>query len=233
MTFDLKINALIFDFDGLILDTEGPILQAWQETYRQHGFELPLEQFNTTIGTYEVDFDPWVHLQELAGNSLDAAAILPAREARERELISRQLMLPGVRQYLQDARRLGLKLGLASSSMRQWVFCYLESLGLSSCFDCIRVKEDVRLTKPYPDLYLAAAACLGVPPQQAIAFEDSPNGILAARRAGIYCVAVPTPLTRPLDLSGANRMIDSLADLPLEKLLEIVETDIALGKQNQ
>lgn len=215
------IEALIFDFDGLILDTETPIYQSWQELYRAHGCELPLEKWATVIGTYEEPFDPFAHLQELAG-PLEARVVLAQREQREKTLIAGQTPRPGVEAYLRDARRLGLKIGLASSSPCSWVAGHLERLGLIGYFDCLRARDDVKVTKPDPALYLAALDCLGVPAESALALEDSPNGVLAARRAGIFCVAVPNPLTRLLPLDHANLRVESLAEMPLSELLRQV-----------
>ena len=218
------IHAIIFDFDGLILDTEGPIFQSWQEAYRQHGQELLLEKWAAVIGTYEESFDPWTHLQKLVGHPLEAQAVLAPRLAREQQLIARQPVLPGVQEYLQDAARLGLKTGLASSSPHRWVAGHLQRLGLMHYFQCIRTRENVRITKPDPELYISAAAGLGVHPEQAIALEDSPNGVLAAKRAGLYCVAVPNSLTRLLPLDQADLRIESLAEIPLERLLAQVNS---------
>ena len=127
--------------------------------------------------------------------------------------------LPGVTDLIQSARRQGLKLAVASSSERAWVFGHLERLGLLGLFDCLRVREDVRRTKPDPELFLSAAACLGVKPEQALVFEDSAHGITAARAAGMHCVAVPTLLTRGLDLSQADLRLDSLEQVSLAELL--------------
>jgi HAD superfamily hydrolase (TIGR01509 family) len=124
-----------------------------------------------------------------------------------------------VEQYLQDARRLGLKIGLASSSSCAWVTGHLRRLGLLDYFDCICARDDVRLTKPDPQLYTLAASRLEVDPGEAVAIEDSPNGILAAKRAGLHCLAVPNELTRQLSLDQADLCVESLADFPLEKLL--------------
>ena len=141
------------------------------------------------------------------------------RKAREAALLSAQSIRPGVVETLQTARRIGLKIGLASSSPCRWVTGNLERLGLIDYFECIRCQDDVQLTKPDPELYLAAAACLEVPPVEAIAIEDSPNGVTAAKRAGMFCVAVPNDLTSGLRLDHADLRLDSLADLPLEELI--------------
>ena len=219
----MMIRALIFDFDGLILETEGPIFQSWQEMYRRFGGSLSLEKWATVIGTYEEPFDPFEDLQEQIGRRLDAAEVLPVRHQREAELVAQQQIRPGVEQYLQDAQEIGLKIGLASSSPCKWVTDHLTRLGLIDYFGCIRGKDDVKITKPDPALYLSAAAGLGVPPQQAIALEDSPNGVLAAKQAGMFAVVVPNELTRQLPLEHADWRLESLADLSLRELIQIAE----------
>jgi len=211
-------RALVFDFDGLILDTEGPEFKAWQEIYAAHGCHLALETWAVCIGTRGA-FDPYADLAALAGRALDTAAIRAAHEARVGELIGLEPVRPGVRDYLNAARRLGLGLAVASSSSRQWVAGHLERLGLADRFDVLRCAEDVPRVKPHPDLYVAALDALGAAPVAAIALEDSPNGVLAAKRDGLFCVAVPNPLTAKLDLSAADIRLASLDELPLPALL--------------
>lgn len=212
------IKALVFDFDGLILETEGPIYQSWQEQYAEYGIPLPLETWGQIIGTSD-HFDVFGELERQAGGKLDREAVIARQKARETALVEGQPVRPGVEQYLQDARRLGLKIGLASSSSCAWVTGHLRRLGLLDYFDCICARDDVRLTKPDPQLYTLAVSRLEVAPGEAVAIEDSPNGILAAKRAGLHCLAVPNELTRQLSLEQADLCVDSLADFPLEKLL--------------
>ena len=217
------IRALVFDFDGLILETEGPIFISWQELYASYGFPLPFEVWATTIGSAEAEFDPARELERLVGQSLDWTAIEPARQRRELALISEQPLLPGVEQTLQEARRMGLKLGLASSSTCKWVNGHLRERGLRPYFEVVRAADDVRLTKPDPELYLAVLSALGVCGAEAVALEDSPNGIRAAKAAGMTCVAVPNHLTRQLTLDEADLRLESLAEMSLESLLEKVD----------
>ena len=125
-----------------------------------------------------------------------------------------QQLLPGVRDLVSYARGRGIKLAVASSSNRAWVEGLLQKRGVGDDFDCICCREDVARTKPYPDLYLAALACLGVRALETAALEDSPNGIAAARAAGIYVVALPNPVTAELDLSAADSRLESLAAIP-------------------
>jgi HAD superfamily hydrolase (TIGR01509 family) len=217
------IRAVIFDFDGLILDTEVPEFQTWQEIYQAHGCELALEAWATGLGTSADAFDPCAHLAAQLGLSVDREAIQHRRRQRYRELLKAQSVLPGVREYIAEAKRLGLHLGVASSSSREWVVGHLTELGLSAYFDCIKCRDDVPRVKPDPALYRAVVETFALQPSQAIALEDSPNGIAAAKRAGLFCVAVPNPLTRQLSLAHADLLVSSLADFPLLQLLEHVQ----------
>lgn len=213
------IRAVIFDFDGLILDTEAPIFQSWQEIYQVYGLSLTIEEWSKIIGGNDYPFNP---LERLPA-SADRQTIAEQQRRQESDLIARQPVLPGVTAYLQDARRLGLKIGLASSSPCDWVTGHLRRLGLIQYFDCILASDDVRRTKPDPELYLAVLAALDVPPVQAFALEDSPNGIRAARQAGLFCVAVPNHITRQMDTTHADLHLDALSDLPLEALIARIE----------
>jgi HAD superfamily hydrolase (TIGR01509 family) len=213
------VKLLVFDFDGLILDTEVPDFQCWQEIFEAHGGRLDLETWAHCIGTANV-FDAFDHLVQQTGLTLDRAAVDERRRRRFAELMEGEGVRPGVCDYLDAAGALGIKLGVASSSSRQWVGGHLTRFGLIDRFHAIRCSDDVQRVKPDPELYRAVCEALGVEPRHAVAFEDSPNGIRAAKAAGMACVAVPNPLTARLDLSGADLRLDSLADLPLAELLK-------------
>jgi HAD superfamily hydrolase (TIGR01509 family) len=226
-----SIKALIFDFDGLILDTEVPDYSAWQEIFHDYGHELPLSVWSECVGRAGNFFDPIDHLQRLEevamvpqlekhlGRPLEPEALLARQRARHQELIEAETVLPGIEDYIKEARRAGLKLGIASSSKREWVEGHLERLNLRDGWDCLSCWGEVERAKPHPDLYLAALAALEVQSEEAIAFEDSPNGVRAAREAGIFCVAVPNPLTAQLDLGGADIVLKSLQEVALTELL--------------
>jgi HAD superfamily hydrolase (TIGR01509 family) len=218
------IQALIFDFDGLILDTELPEYRSWVETFAAYGASLPLSTWAEGIGVGAAEtFDPYDLLVEQLGRPLDRDAIRSQRRARFAERMAGQPLLPGVEAYIRGARERGLKLGIASSSSRSWVVGHLEQLGIAAFFQSVTCTEDVALTKPAPDLYLACLKALGVEASQAIALEDSPNGVRAAKRAGLFCVAVPNALTGQLTFEGTDLQISSLAELPLEELLAQAE----------
>jgi len=215
----MSIRALVFDFDGLILDTESTDFQSWQEVYLAHGRELRLEAWADCIGRPAGHFDPCEHLESFSRVPIDRERIRAHRGARLRELNLRQPILPGVLDYLRAARGLSLRIGLASSSDRAWVRGHLERLRLLHYFDAIKCLEDTGAHKPDPAPYLAVLEALGVAPGEAVAFEDSPHGIASAKAAGMVCVAVPNPVTRCLDVSRADHLLKSLASLPLPALL--------------
>jgi HAD superfamily hydrolase (TIGR01509 family) len=217
------IEALVFDFDGLILDTEGPIFQTWQELYQEYGCQLTLADWENCLGSAEGTNMFYDNLEEQLGQPVDMETIAPRLQARELEMIEAQPVLPGVSEYIQRAGQLGLKLGVASSSTCKWVTGHLEQRGLRESFQCVLGSDDVKATKPDPDLYLSVVECLEVSAEQTIAFEDSPHGVTAAKRAGLYCVAVPNPLTRQLRLDHADLLLESLDDLSLDELILKVE----------
>ena len=215
------IKALLYDFDGLILDTETPEVIAWQEVYSRYGVEFPVLLWGSIVGGDGNDtFDPVRYLSEQAGQQVDGDLMRADKRVRDRQLVAEQGALPGVEDTLQAAARLGLRCAIASSSTHAWVDTQLKRLGLYQYFDAILCREDVQRVKPDPQLFLAAAQALGVSPQEALVFEDSPNGVQAARSAGIRVVAVPNPVTALLGIEGADLLLDTLADFTLEEMLE-------------
>lgn len=212
-------KAIVFDFDGLILDTEGPVYRSWLEVYEAHGEELPFERWVQIVGSTTIGFHPQHHLEERLGRPLPQQ-VLEQRIGRRTELVLAEKVLPGVVELIDAAREAGMKLGVASSSTAEWVTGHLARLGILDRFDCVRCRDDVVKAKPEPDLYLAVLECLGVTAGEAFAIEDSPNGVAAAKSAGLRCVAIPNPITSGLDLTRADLVVASLADLTLAGLVE-------------
>jgi len=214
------IKALIFDFDGLILDTETPELLVWQKVYREHGQELTARTWGQIVGgTAASSFEPASHLAALTGNNLDIEGLKARVRGESLAQIHRQPPLPGVRELIDDARQRGLKLAVASSSPHDWVDAHLARLGLLSSFDVIKAREDVPRTKPEPDLFLAALSGLDILPDQAVVLEDSPNGVRAAKRAGLFVVAVPNPVTESLLFEREDLRLSSLKEISLSELM--------------
>jgi HAD superfamily hydrolase (TIGR01509 family) len=217
----MPIRAFLFDFDGLILDTEFASRAGWQRLYREHGHELPADLWATLVGTTHAPWDPMTHLEELVGEPLEREALNERRYAHEIALIEAEELRPGISEYIAAARRHGLKRAIVSSSTRRWVDMHLERLEEAVGWDAICTADrDPERAKPSPTLYLEALDLLGVAASEAVAFEDSPNGVLAAKAAGVFCVAVPNEVTRGLGLeeAGADLVLDSLADLSPDDL---------------
>ena len=216
----MAIRAFLFDFDGLIVDTETASRAGWQWLYRQHGHELPPEKWALMVGTVG-GWDPWRHLEELVGEPLEREPLNERRNAHELTLLEAEGLRPGISEYLAAAERHGLRRAIVSSSSRRWVDMHLKRLERAVGWDAIVTADhDAERAKPRPTLYLEALDLLGVAPDEAIAFEDSPNGALGAKRAGIYVVGIPNSVTRDLGLAGtADLVVDSLADLPPDELL--------------
>lgn len=219
------IKALIFDFDGLILDTETPYIEVWKEIFAENGFEYPKEQWSLTIGGWgESTFDPAAELYKLSGSKIDLEGLRRRHQARSDQLILQEPVLPGVKQYLADGQRLGVRLAIASSSERSWVVPHLSRLGIVQYFEKIITGDDVApgRTKPHADIFQKALAALALRPEEAVVLEDSPNGIKAAKAAGMFVVGIPNPSTEQLQMEGADILLRSLADMPLEELLRRV-----------
>ena len=220
----MPTRGLLFDFDGLLVDTETPARLAYEELYREHGHELPLDRWATLVGTIGADFDPDAHLEELVGAPLDKVALTERRRAREFELCDLEDLRPGIADYLTEAERRALKTAIVSSSTTEWIDRHLRRLDRLDHWDAIvAANGDAARAKPQPDLYREALDRLGLQPPDAIAFEDSVNGIRAAKAAGIFVVAVPNPITETFALDEADLLVRSLADVRLGELLERVD----------
>ncbi len=206
------IEAVVFDFDGLVLDTEVPVYASWCAAFEAHGATPPtVEEWSVTIGTADsVDMHAW--LAERASLPIDRDAMDVARRAHRDTLLETEQVRPGVVEWLTEAEAASLGLAIASSSPDDWVEGHLARLGLRERFAFVVTAGDTYRGKPAPDTYVEACARLGVEPRHALAVEDSPNGITAAKAAGLRCIGVPNEMTATLDLSAADLLLRSLAD---------------------
>jgi len=215
----LTIKGIIFDFDGVILDTEVPEYQSWQELYTEFDQYLTIEKWATYIGAGVNAFDPFEYLEELIGKKLDEKELKTRRFDRSQELLEKQELIPNVLDFIENARKNGLKLAVASSSDRPWVEGHLRKYGIFELFDIVHTCEDVENVKPDPALFLTALKSLKIDKTEALVIEDSPNGILAAKRADLFCVCIPNQITSQMDTSMADIQLVSLAELNVDGLL--------------
>ena len=219
------IRALLFDFDGLILDTVVPEFLSWKHVFDNHGFPLTPERWveHTDSGASHASFSPYDTLEALLGTPIDRDTIRTMRRMRFAELMAVNELLPGVESRLREARESGMKVGLVTNSRREWIEDYLVRFALIPRFDAIVTADAAINTKPDPELYLTALSLFGVEAEEALALEDSSNGITAAKAAGIFCVAVPNQVTRLSRLENADLILSSLADRTLRELLQSIE----------
>lgn len=219
------LQAVIFDFDGLILETETPEVRSWEEVFRHYGAEYPEWYWRFTLGrgAEQVMKRPYDLLVE-QGARADEEEVLQMRGHILSRMLSELEVMPGVLDRIVEARSLGLKVGIASSSKHAWVDGHLERLELLQHFDRTVCADDVERAKPFPDLYLCCCERLGSEPARTVAFEDSVNGTKAAKEAGLYVIAVPTHLTIREELE-ADLIVDSLAEVSLKDIAPLLSAN--------
>lgn len=225
----MKIQSVIFDFDGVILDTEQARYDAWEAIYQSFGHTLPVDIWIKSIGRSKYAVDPFELLQKLTGKSLDTEKIRDLQRTKSYENVRGLPLLPGVKKCILEAVALKLKVGIASSSSRIWVQRHLKERGLLKYFDVLVCKEDTDYHKPSPFHYLTALKKLNCSPDYSVAIEDSPLGIESAIKSGMYCIAVACNLTKNMDLSGAHRIEESLQNVSFARIMNSVDKKIRNG----
>lgn len=206
----IQPQGIIFDFDGVLVDTEWAIFSSWADLYAREGQQLSLRDYSACLGAGYSGWDPARHLEQLTGKSFDWAQENAARHDRIDAELSHQSLMPGAAELLDWCRRMGIGITIASSSSRHWVSGWLKRLGVAHYFPRIFCRTDGYPVKPDPALFLAARSYLNLPAEACLVIEDTENGIRAARHAGIPCLAVPNRLTALCDLSQADYHADSL-----------------------
>jgi len=217
------LQGILFDFDGLILDTETPIFQAWKEKFKEHGKELLLAEWAEILGKSTDHLGPIeVFLNEFPDESKRAEITQEVKQT-ELELVHQKRPLPGVEDLIIKAKERGLMLGIVSSSDQDWVHSHLKRLGLMEYFDHTSCADEVEIAKPNPELYNLGLKKTGLAREKVLVLEDSPNGVLAAKRAELFCVAVPNQLTiqLPFDNDGGepDLVLASLLEFPWDELM--------------
>ena len=210
--------AALLDFDGLILQTEASGYAVLRALFAARGVEYRLDEYLQIVGTTNEVLDPFDLLARRTGRTEERAALVAERAAVEDRLNAALSPLPGVVALLDQAATLGWSLAVVSSSTHDWVERHLRHVGLHDRLRSRICRGDAPRAKPAPDLYLEALRRLGLSARDAVAFEDSYNGSIAAVRAGIRCIAVPHALTRGQDFSHCERIVASLSEIDLASL---------------
>ncbi|MBW2424669.1 MAG: hexitol phosphatase HxpB [Deltaproteobacteria bacterium] len=227
MRSDGRERALIFDMDGVLIDSEPLWRQAEIETFAEVGLALSEEDCLQTQGLrIDEAVGWWFERRPWSGRACEDVA--RAVEARVIELVGlASEPLPGVTEAFEAARSSGWRLALASSSARRLIDAVLEHFGWSDSFEQIHSAEEEEHGKPHPAVYLTTAAMLGIEPERCVAIEDSANGVAAALAAGMRCIAVPAlEVAEDPRLAIATRRLESLHHLP-DALEELIREDTA------
>lgn len=206
-------SAVLFDFDGILVDTEWEIYQAWLETFQNHGQDLPLSLYTRCIGS---DFDAWspkLHLEDLTQLQFDWIKMDEQRQIRIRSGLSQHGPIDGVVEVLKLLNQRRIPIAVVSSSSHNWVDGWLEKLGLIGFFQEIVCRGDALKIKPAPDLFLEAARRLKINPADCLVIEDSLNGLNAAKAAGMMAWIVPNRVTSGLDFTEADRVFSGFAEM--------------------
>ena len=212
-------RAIIFDMDGVLVDSEPLFLNAINRLLVQEGVDPVSEAENQEFLIGTTIQETWRQLKLRRPLPLPAETYMQRYDVIVREVMMQELApQPGVRALIAACRQRGLPVAVASSSRHIWVDLKLAAIGLTGAFDLVLGGDDVTRGKPEPDIYLKAAAGLGLPPEQCIAIEDSPIGIAAAVAAGTCTIAVRTDYTRHLDVSQAHAILETLEDFDLSLL---------------
>ncbi|MFJ7978282.1 HAD family hydrolase [Peribacillus sp. JNUCC 23] len=215
------IKAVIFDFDGLILDTETVWYEAYKETMGFYKSDLPLEHFVKCIGTDNTELHEF--FKEQLGESCNIEEIETRAKSLHKVKMETSQARVGVKDYLEEAKKLGYRIALASSSTKEWVTHYLGELGLLNYFEVMITGDEVDKVKPAPDLYLKAIEVLNIHATEAVAFEDSLNGLQSALNAGLKCVIVPNPVTEALAFENHHLRLSSMKEKSLIDVIKLIE----------
>jgi HAD superfamily hydrolase (TIGR01509 family) len=221
----VTLDAVVFDFDGLIIDSEWVIYEAARAAFAHHGHSLPVEVWATIVGTKDGERREWERLCADAGavgfSRADFDAAYDAQDRSNRDWLP---ALPGVLDLAAALVDAGVPLAIASSSSRAWLERHLARLGLDTHF-AVLVGSDLvgGIGKPAPDVYLRACAELGAQPARSVALEDSHHGVAAAKAAGMAVVGVPGRVTASHDLSAADLVVASLEQVDVADLAVLVE----------
>lgn len=209
----LKPRGVIFDFDGVLVDTEWAIYQSWVKLFAREGQEISIETYSPCLGAGYSHWNPADYLESLTGKTYDWEIETPARQAVLEAELELMGLMPGAQELMNWCQAQHIPMAVASSSSRRWVAGWLNKLNIYDKFAGVFTRTDGYPVKPDPSLFLAARECLNVPAEDCLVIEDSENGTISAQRAQISCVAVPNRMTRHSDFSRAALVVDNLQEL--------------------
>lgn len=213
-----RVLGIVFDMDGVLVDTEPLYLQAVNETLAlDNAAPVSWEENKMLLGT-SIE-ETWRRVTRMRGLTHPLPYYVGRYNGIVDEVMRRGLTAqPGVKRLLAAARERSIKTAVATSALRAWVDLKLGIIGLQGAFEAVVCGDEIERAKPAPDIYLRAVERLGLTPDRCLAIEDSPIGIEAAVAAGLHTIAVRTPSTEGMDVSRAHRILNSLEEFDLTLL---------------
>jgi HAD superfamily hydrolase (TIGR01509 family) len=222
MNADRPVRTLLLDFDGTMLETESSSYGSWRELLAEHDFDLTHDDWQAAVGTIN-GVDPVELLEDHLGTEVDRDSLERRQAALHREMLTEEVLRPGIQRIVDDARASGVDTAIVTSASERWVREHLRRLGLDEHWEHIVAADgDPGRAKPAPLLYQEALALLGHDAGEAVAIEDSPNGVTAAKAAGLTVIAFPNPITERMDLGHADAVVTDMKDLGLDGLLAAI-----------
>lgn len=213
------VSAVIFDFDGLLMDTESTLFESWRFEWSQWGLELNPSDFFVNHGG-DVTEERYDALAAAVGPSYDRA-LSHTRRIEYRDALHQALDVGrGLRAWIREATEMEIFRAIASSSPRHWLDSHLRRVSLLDEFDAIAAGDEVMRHKPHPDIYQLALSRLGAAPDHCVAVEDTRHGVLAAQSAGLACIAIPNPFVAPDAVAIADLVLPSADAMPLTEALQ-------------
>jgi HAD superfamily hydrolase (TIGR01509 family) len=213
--------AVVFDFDGLLMDTETSLLASWRYEWAQWGLTLDEATFFADHGG-NTSHEKYAQLAAAVGSSYDRALSHERRLAFRAELHAALDLAEGIREWIAEAVSAGITLGVASSSSRAWVEGHLRRVAVLEHFTVLACGDEVEDAKPAPDVYHLALDRLDVRAAEAVAVEDTPHGVAAAQAAGLSVIAIPNPFVEPCRLGMAELVLESAHGVCLTNALRVV-----------
>jgi len=217
-----KAEAVIFDMDGVLIDSEPIHVTIEKRLFSKLGIEVTEDVHRSYMGASNdymyTDLRSRFKLPELVKELIERDELFRSDYFNQLETVP---INEGLISLLDQIKSAGLKMAVATSSSPEIVNILLTKCGIASYFDVIVTTSEAGKSKPSPDVYLLAANKIGVSPKKCIVFEDSPNGLLAAKSAGMYCVVIQSGIKIIDELSGADYLIQSFREITLTRLIEI------------
>ncbi|MBU0460885.1 MAG: HAD family phosphatase [Nanoarchaeota archaeon] len=211
----MNLEAAIFDLDGVIVDSEPLYHRACKEFFRRFGIDITKEEFirqwmvestasEGVINSFRIDYDPNKAKREI-------------KELYQHYFSTELILVSGAEKLIKELHS-NMKLGVVSSSLKNDINFILTTFGLTDLFDCVVSREDIKYPKPNPQPYTFASNQLGCNQGGIVVIEDAERGVIAAKDAGMKCIAVPNEYTKNMDFSRADLIVSGLEEINLKTL---------------